>query len=325
MSLQRGLRLGVCALALGLSACATRLPVPELPAGPSVELAQTPFFPQDEYQCGPAALATVLVASGVEVTPEQLVAQVYVPERRGSLQAEITAAVRRQERVPSLLPPRLDAVTQALQDGQPVLVLLNLGIDAVPVWHYAVVVGFDPSQDTLLLRSGREARQTMRRSRFDAAWARAERWALTVGDLQTIPPRATPEAWVAAVAPFESRQQYTLAERGYRSAITRWPQSGLPYTALGNVRAAQQDWTGAVESYTAALARTQTPILLNNRAHALLQLQCAEAARADLQRARALQPPAVLVQMLDSTEKEASAMPAQATCPVAVERSLGLQ
>src|SRR5207237_9306004 len=51
-----------------------------------VELTQVPFFPQDEYQCGPAALATVLASSGVKVTPEELVAQVYIPERKGSLQ-----------------------------------------------------------------------------------------------------------------------------------------------------------------------------------------------------------------------------------------------
>ncbi len=325
MSPLRGLRLGVCALALVLSACAARPPVPALPQGPSVELTQTPFFPQDEYQCGPAALATVLVASGVEVTPEALVSQVYVPARRGSLQAEITATTRRHERVPVVLPPRLDAITDALQGGQPVLVLLNLGIDAVPVWHYAVVVGFDPSQDTLLLRSGREARQTMRRSRFDAAWARAERWAVTVTDLETLPPRVTVEAWVAAVAPFESRQQYGLAERGYRSAIRRWPQSALPQSAMGNVRAGQQDWAGAVEAYTAALSHAQTPILLNNRAYALLQLQCADAARADLHRARALQPPAALTALLDGTEKALAAMPAPGACPAAVERSLGAQ
>ena len=43
-----------------------------LPAGipEKVELTEVPFYPQKEYQCGPAALATALVASGVKVTPE---------------------------------------------------------------------------------------------------------------------------------------------------------------------------------------------------------------------------------------------------------------
>src|SRR5437868_2835012 len=46
-----------------------------LPAGVPrhLELTQVPFFPQDEYQCGPAALATALSASGVKITPQELV------------------------------------------------------------------------------------------------------------------------------------------------------------------------------------------------------------------------------------------------------------
>ena len=34
----------------------------------TVELTAVPFFPQDENQCGPASLATVLSYSGVDAT-----------------------------------------------------------------------------------------------------------------------------------------------------------------------------------------------------------------------------------------------------------------
>lgn len=36
------------------------------------ELTNTPFFPQQQYQCGPAALATALSAANIQVRPEQL-------------------------------------------------------------------------------------------------------------------------------------------------------------------------------------------------------------------------------------------------------------
>ena len=72
------------------------------------ELTTTPFFPQELYQCGPAALATVLVHSGVATTPETLVDQVYIPEKEGSLQAEMLAAARRQGRVAYRLAPQLE-------------------------------------------------------------------------------------------------------------------------------------------------------------------------------------------------------------------------
>src|SRR5262245_53071971 len=62
---------------------------------PRAELKSVPFFPQTEYQCGPAALATVLANAKVKVKPDDLVSQVYVPERRGSFQVEMLAAARR--------------------------------------------------------------------------------------------------------------------------------------------------------------------------------------------------------------------------------------
>ena len=69
-------------------------------ASRAVELSRTPFFPQTRYHCGPAALATVLDGSGVDVKPDQLSASVYLPGKKGSLQIEMVAATRRYGRLP---------------------------------------------------------------------------------------------------------------------------------------------------------------------------------------------------------------------------------
>ena len=61
----------------------------EMPA--AIELESTPFYPQDDYQCGPAALATLLGAAGRPSSPEALVDEVYIPARRGSLEPEMIA------------------------------------------------------------------------------------------------------------------------------------------------------------------------------------------------------------------------------------------
>jgi hypothetical protein len=104
--------------ALLLASCAHRVPLPDTRVAslpPRVELADTPFFPQQRYQCGPAALATVLNACGVAVTPEELVSQVYLPARQGSLQAETRRAP------PGLLAgafePELDALLEEVAVG----------------------------------------------------------------------------------------------------------------------------------------------------------------------------------------------------------------
>ena len=88
----------ICGL---LAGCATPPQTRQLlttrPAGLplTAELTATPFFPQQRYQCGPAALATVLGAHGRAVIPEQLVDAVYVPALQGSLPEEISATARR--------------------------------------------------------------------------------------------------------------------------------------------------------------------------------------------------------------------------------------
>ena len=137
---------GVFMALLLLSGCATQLQATKLMDSPppglstAVELRQVPFFPQERYQCGPAALATVLNWSGVTITPEQLVDEVYLPQRHGSLQVELMAATRRHQRLPYILEPDLQAMLDEVRGGHPVLVLLNLGLSWYPVWHYVVVM-----------------------------------------------------------------------------------------------------------------------------------------------------------------------------------------
>jgi hypothetical protein len=166
-------------------------------AGSAVELVQVPFFPQDEYQCGPAALATVLVHSGVDVTPQQLVDRVYVPDRRGSLQAEMLAATRSQGRVPYVLPGSLAPILAELRAGQPVLLLQNLGLERWPVWHYAVLIGFDPAKEKFLLRSGITRREESSAVPFLASWDRGGRWSMVVVEAGE-PPRQRRCARLAA-------------------------------------------------------------------------------------------------------------------------------
>jgi tetratricopeptide (TPR) repeat protein len=223
-------------------------------AGTGVELTEVPFFAQDQYQCGPAALATILVSDGVEVTPQQLVPLVYVPDRRGSLQAELLAATRSHGRVPYVMPHALTPILEELRSGQPVLVLQNLGLDRWPIWHYAVLIGFDPGRQEFLLRSGTNQRQRSRARSFLASWDRAGRWSMVAVPARHPPASAELLAWLQAVAPFESTGELETAVEGYEAAVARWPEEALAWTALGNARYLQQQFPAAAAAYQRALA-----------------------------------------------------------------------
>ncbi len=150
--------------ALALAACNVLPPAP--PENPARELVAVPFFPQTIHQCGPAALATILGWSGVAATPEDLVSQVYIPGRRGSLALELVAATRRAGRVPYELTPDPAALFAEVQSGTPVLVLQDLGVAWLRRWHFAVIVGFDPERELVILRSGTQRRRVESQARF---------------------------------------------------------------------------------------------------------------------------------------------------------------
>ncbi|MGB5345137.1 MAG: PA2778 family cysteine peptidase, partial [Woeseia sp.] len=160
-------------------------------SGP-LELVDTPFFPQQAYQCGPAALMTVLTESGVDTSVEQLVDQVYLPARQGSLQSEILAASRAAERLPYVIDTSMSAIVAELAAGRPVLILQNLSVGWAPLWHYAVVVGVDPHNDEIVLRSGTDARRIMRTAVFLRTWRRSDYWGIVTlrpGELPARPDR----------------------------------------------------------------------------------------------------------------------------------------
>ena len=275
---------GVLLAALLLSGCSVNpaMRVADGVSGPLV-LGEVPFHPQTEYQCGPAALATVLGASGVAATPDALAPQVYLPGRKGSLQVELMSAARRAGRIPYVVDATPDAVLSELQAGRPVLVLQNLWVRSLPKWHYAVVVGADPARNRVVLNSGDKRGLRLGAKAFLRTWDWAGRWGIVALKPGELPARADPGRYLAAVADFEQVAGAAKAEAGYRAALQQWPQDPRPHLALGNQAHARNDHLAAVGHYRDGLALApDDPVLGNNLASVLGQLGCMVEARAAL-------------------------------------------
>jgi tetratricopeptide (TPR) repeat protein len=218
-------------------------------AASPLELVDTPFYPQQQFQCGPAALMTVLTTSGVVTTLDAVTAQVYIPARQGSLQSEILAASRAAERIPYVLTPKLAAITAELAAGRPVLILQNLGVSWAPRWHYAVVVGADSDNSQIVLRSGTDERRIMRTSVFLRTWRRSGFWALTTlnpGELPADPDRAR---YADAVAGLEQTGHFRAARDAWRAGRSHWPDDAVIGFGLANTEYALGNFTVAETLY----------------------------------------------------------------------------
>lgn len=274
---------GAWIAAVLLAGCAHRAPlaVAQLAGLPgSVELTDTPFFPQERYQCGPAALASVLSARGMAVTPEELVPQVYLPARQGSLQAEIMAAVRHRGLLAVPLEPSLDAVLAEIAAGHPVLVLQNLGLDWLPRWHYAVAIGYDLAQQVLILRSGTERRRMTPFRVFINTWDRSMRWGVVVLAPGSFPARADPNVYLEAASALEGVGKRAEAQTAYKASTERWPDNLVAWLGRGNTEYASGQAAHAEASFRQALrVQAAAGAAWNNLAYALAARQCLYAAR----------------------------------------------
>jgi tetratricopeptide (TPR) repeat protein len=235
----------------------------------TVELASVPFFPQEDYECGPAALATVLAYSGAPVTPEPLVKQVFLPARKGSLQVEMLAAPRSWARVSYELSPKYSDLLREVAAGNPVVVLQDVG-DIFTQWHYAVVNGFDYPSGTIYLRSGRNKREEMPFTYFERTWIASRYWAMVVTPPDRIPVTANENGWVNAVIAMARVAGPEAAIKGYNAALERWPDNLAAQIGLANIHHQRGDYARAVTILRSAQQKhPQSSIITNNLAQAL--------------------------------------------------------
>jgi hypothetical protein len=297
--------LAVCVLLVG--GCATRGPLLESTAR-TVELDDTPFFPQQDYQCGPAALATVLGASGISVTPEDLVPRVYLPGRRGSLQVEMQAAPRSFGRIGYAIEPELAAIAAELDAGRPVLVLHNYGFPFWPRWHYAVTIGYDGARQRMTLRSGKQRRQQLSAANFMRAWDNADRWALVLLTPGELPAGADRRRYLEAAAAFEAAADPPAAWQAFDAAVRQWPDDPVGWTGRGTASFRRGDHRSAATDYRRALELDANQAgARNNLAMALLEMGCAADAGRELDKIDAASLQGQLREAITDTRRQIDA------------------
>lgn len=260
-----------------LSGCALGGPVLQNPSQqtipPQAFLDKVPFFAQEDYQCGPAALAMVMRWNGLQVQPAELVPLAYLPDRRGSLQVGLISASRRLGFLAYPLPGE-DCLLRELAAGHPVIVLQNLGLSWWTKWHYAVVIGYDLNRQEVVLHSGLEANRKVRYATFARTWRRGGSWGLLILPAGRMPACAEQLPYLKAVLGLEQSGHLVESLVALKAADRHWPGSPQVKMALGNALYATKDLHGAVHAFSEATRLApENGAAFNNLAHVLAELE----------------------------------------------------
>lgn len=255
-------QLWLAALALLLGACAGTPQTDRLmarhagdaqPAGlpATSEIADVPFFAQDEYYCGPAALAMVLAWGGVETDQDKVAERIYTPGKQGTLRSDVLGGARRYGRLAVTI-NNLEDLLREVAAGHPVIVFQNLGLDIYQQWHFAVVIGYDLNAGQMVLHSGENERKVTSLVAFENTWRRGDFWALVVMPPDNLPATAEAPDVLTAAAGIERVGLHDAALTAYNTMLTRWPGNAAAQIGRGNVFYARGELAQSEEAFRRA-------------------------------------------------------------------------
>ncbi|WP_301003706.1 PA2778 family cysteine peptidase [Arsukibacterium sp.] len=221
-------------LTLGLTACQTppqtRLLLAEPPAiARTHTIGQVPFYPQQEYFCGPTTLSEVAGYYGVSKSPDEIAPATFTPGLEGTLQIEMTAATRQLGMVAYAQRATMSQLLSLIADNIPVIVLQNNSIAWLPQWHYAVVIGYDINSKEVILHTGVTEAHRLNFSTFERTWRRANYWMLAMLPPDKTSAQLDPFVYTKACQDLIDTRQTNAGIAALINATKQWPDYWLPY------------------------------------------------------------------------------------------------
>ena len=194
----RSARLWLVALfTLAMVGCASVEP-PGLRGLPErVELNGVPFFRGNAHQGAPQTLAAMLGEQKVRVTPGLLTKPLKLPGAEASLQGNIEQLAAGYGLMVYPLDKSLSALLTQVAAGYPVMLRFSDG----RLWsepRYAMLVGYNRTKRTVMLRAGMERRRLMDFDTFKTAWMDAGGWAVLVVSPTQLPASVDKARWLKA-------------------------------------------------------------------------------------------------------------------------------
>jgi len=139
-----------------------------------------PFFPDNSDKCGPVAVASLLAYWGHPARPRELQEEVYLPTIRGSLPMDLLTAVKARGLDAISYRGSLNDIIAEIDDGHPLIALLDSGHWVFSQGHFVVITGYDALRRGVYVHSGTSAHSFIPYADLLATWNKTDRWTLRV-------------------------------------------------------------------------------------------------------------------------------------------------
>lgn len=140
---------------------------------------KVPFYPQEDYQCGPAALAAVLNYWGVNVTPDDIAKDIYSRSAKGTLNIDMMIYADKKGLYALQYAGNWDDLKSKINEGNPLIVFVDFGFfSAYQANHFMVVIGYN--DDGVIVNSDRTENLFIEKEKFLRIWKRTNYWTLWI-------------------------------------------------------------------------------------------------------------------------------------------------
>lgn len=151
----------------------------ELRFSPSTTIIKDiPFYPQKDYQCGPASLASVLNFWSHKVHPDEIAKDIFSRSARGTLTIDMVLYATKLGLYSSQYSGDWEDLKKNIEMGYPLIVLVDYGIKPFyQINHFMVVIGYN--REGVFVNSDKEY-QFIEKDRFLDLWEKTGYWTLLI-------------------------------------------------------------------------------------------------------------------------------------------------
>jgi len=146
----------------------------------SVIIENVPFVKQKDKYCGPSAMASVLQFYGQDVSQDEIAEAIYIPELNGALISDMENYASAKGYSVHTSNGNIEELKTNIDNGIPVILLVDKGKWKVSVPHYYVAYGYNDEKETIILHTGYKKDQEISYAKLNKEWERMNNLMLVV-------------------------------------------------------------------------------------------------------------------------------------------------